>query len=254
MTPKVFWMHKDAYAAIGGKGFPCFSLPHLLWLAALFAGIVLFACLYRNAQSKRRTNMRNGVALLLILAEIAKQCIVGLTDGPALTHLPLHICSFAEYVILIDALWPENRFFKPLLCYAFLPSAFMAMIFPTATVYHPLSFYAIHHFVLHAGIVAYIIARYVSGEIRIDYPGVWAAFLATCALVIPIYFLDAAFDVNFVFLMHHSDNPALKFIWDLSGATGGISYIIGLGVLVLLVIHVTYAIFAAVETIRKRIP
>jgi hypothetical integral membrane protein (TIGR02206 family) len=253
MTQRVFWMHKDAYAAMGGKGFSCFSLPHLIWLAVLFAGIVFFTCLYRQSQDERRNSIRKLVALFLILSEIAKQCIVCLTDGPGSTHLPLHICSFAEYVILIDALWPENRFFKPLLCYAFLPSAFMAMLFPTATAYYPLSFYAIHHFVLHASIVAYIIARYSSGEIRISYQGVWAAFLAVCVLVIPIYFIDAAFDVNFAFLMDHSNNPALKFIWDLSGGTGGISYMIGLGILVLLVLHITYGIFAAVERSRKRV-
>ena len=223
MTESFFWMHKDAYTSIGGKGFACFSFPHLIWLAALFAGILLFARLYRKSQDVRRNSIRKAVALFLILSEIAKQCVVGLTGAPASIHLPLHICSFAEYAILIDALWPENRFFKPLLYYAFLPSAFMAMLFPTATAYHPLSFYAIHHFILHAGIVAYIIARCSSGEIRINYKGVWVTFIAISVLVVPIYYIDAAFDVNFVFLMDHSDNPALKFIWDLSGGTGKIS-------------------------------
>ena len=253
MTQKIFGMHKDAYAAVDEKGFLCFSLPHIIWLVVLFAGIVLFACLYRKLRDEGRSSMRKGAALFLILSEIAKQCIVCLTDGPGPAHLPLHICSFAEYVILIDALWPENRFFKPLLCFVFLPSAFMAMFFPTATAYHPLSFYAIHHFVLHAVIAAYIIARYSSGEIRINYKGVWTAFLAACVLVTPIYFIDAAFDVNFAFLMDHGNNPALRFIWDLSGGTGGISYIIGLGIIVLIVLHITYGIFAAVEMFRKRL-
>lgn len=247
-----FWMDKDAYIAAGGKGFSAFSLPHLIWLALLFAGILIFICLYCRFQSGWRNNTRKSVALFLILSEIAKQCIVGLTGAAVATYLPLHICSFAEYVILIDALWPENRFFKPLLCYAFLPSAIMALLFPTATVYHPLSFYTIHHFVLHAGITAYIIARYSSGEVHINYKGVWVTFLSIFVLIIPIYFIDAAFDKNFVFLMDHADNPALKFIWDLSGGTGRIPYIIGLGVLVLTVLHITYGIFAAAEMLRKR--
>ena len=251
MTQNFFWMHKDTYAAIGGKGFSFFSLPHLIWLAVLFAGILLFACLYRKFQTGQRNSVRKGVALFLILFEIAKQCIVGLTGASASTHLPLHICSFAEYAILIDALWPENRFFKPLLCYAFLPSALIALLFPNATFYHPLSFYAIHLFVMHAGIVAYIMARYSSGEIRLDYKGVWVTFLAISVLIIPIYYIDAVFDENFVFLMDHGENPALKLIWNLSGKTGGISYIIGLGVLVLIVFHVTYGIFVGVQKLGR---
>ena len=46
---------------------------------------------------------------------------------------------------------------------------------------------------------------------------------------------------------------ALKFIWDLSGGTGKISYILGLGVLVLIVFHVTYGIFVAVEMLKKHV-
>lgn len=188
----------------------------------------------------------------MILFEIGKLCVIGLTGAPVAVNLPLHICSFAEYTILIDALWPENRFWGSLLCYAFLPAAFMALLFPTTTAYSPISFYLIHHFVLHAGIVAYILARYASGEIRLDYKGVWITFISICVLVVPLYFLNAAFDVNFVFLMDHSDNPALKFFWDLSGGTGGVSYILGLGVLGLVVLHVMYGFFTAVKAFEKR--
>lgn len=247
-----FWMHKSVYTPLGGKGYSCFSLPHLIWLAILFAGVALFACAYRKLSGERRAGMRKGAALFLILFEIFKQCVLALTDAPVKPNLPLHVCSFAEYAILIDAFWPENRFFKPLLCYAFLPSAFMALLFPTTTAYHPISFYPIHHFVLHACIAAYVLARYASGEIRPDYKGVWVAFLTVCVLMVPIYFLDAAFDVNYWFLMEHSNNPALKLIWNLSGGNGGISYILGLSMLVLAVLHVAYGIFAAAEASGRR--
>ena len=252
MTQNFFWMNKYEYAASGGKGFSVFSVPHLIWLAALLSGIVLLEYFYRKSKDSRRKNIRNVIALFLIFFEITKQCIVVLTGAPALIYLPLHICSFAEYVILIDAFWPDNRIFKPLLCYTFLPSAFMALVLPTATAYHPLSFYSIHHFILHAGIVAYIIARYASGEMRISYKGVWISFIAIFILIIPIYYIDAAFDANFAFLMGHGNNPALKFIWDLTGGTGGIPYIAGLGVLVLIAFHVTYGIFAAIHAIGKK--
>ncbi len=79
-------------------------------------------------------------------------------------------------------------------------------------------------------------------EYPLNYFTVWSNILSAVA---------AAFDENFVFLMDHGDNPALKFIWDLSGGTGGISYIIGLGLLVLAIFHIVYGIITAVEKIRK---
>ena len=252
MTGSVFWMNKEAYVAAGGKGFDCFSVPHLIWLAILFTGIFTFAFLYRRRETKKRDSLRKCVAVILILSEIGKQCVVALTGAEPSVHLPLHICSFAEYTILIDALWPENKFFKQLLCYAFLPSAFMALLFPTATAYHPISFYAVHHFLLHASIIAYIIARYSAGEIRINYKGVWTTFISILVLIIPIYFIDSAFNQNFIFLMAHDENPALKVIWGLSGGKGGIAYILGLGVLVIIVFHIVFCIFKLIEQRKKQ--
>ena len=161
-----------------------------------------------------------------------------------------HICSFAEYTALIDALWPQNRFFKQLMAFAFLPAALIAILLPTVTAYPPLSFYAIHQFLLHAGIAAYIIARYAAGEIKPRYVGLWLTLLVTALLAGLIYPIDLAFDTNFMFLMRHLNNPALKLIWDLTGGTGGIAYILGLAVLVTIVFHLVYAVYA----VLKRVP
>ena len=252
MTQDRFWAYKDTIVEMGEEGFACFSLPHLIYLTILFAGIVLLTILYKKNNEKKRDNLRKGMALFLILSEIGKQCVVALTGAPSVVHLPLHICSFAEYTILIDAFWPNNRFFKPLLCYAFLPAALMALLFPTVTIYPPINFYVIHLFVMHAVIVAYIIARNVGGEIRINYAGIWVSTGAILLLAIPIYFINNAFGTNFMFLMRHSENPALMFIWNLSGGTGGFAYILGLSVLVILMFHLVFAVFVVAQKIAHR--
>ena len=110
----------------------------------------------------------------------------------------------------------------------------------------------IHQFLMHAAIVAYILARYTAGEIRMNYTGIWQALGTIAVLIVPIYFIDKAFEENFVFLIGHAGNPALKLVWDLSGGKGGISYIIGLGVLVLITMHVTYAVLLGIQMIRRR--
>lgn len=252
MIQNLFWADKEKLVAAGVEGFNTFSFPHLIWLTILIAGIALYTVVYRKGGERLRGNMRKSLAIFMILWEIGKQCVVSLTGASPAVHLPLHICSFAEYAILADALWPENRFLKPVLCYAFLPAGIMAMLLPTATAYPPVSFYAIHHFLLHAGIVAYILARYVAREARMNYKGVWVTMLSIIALIVPVYFIDRAFDQNYIFLMDHSDNPALKIVWDLSGGKGGFLYIIGLSVLVLIVFHVVYAVFALVQRAERR--
>ncbi len=252
MSWEIFWAHKDKLAELGVKGFSNFSLPHLLWILFCAASIACFAVCYCRGGARRRANMRSGMALFLILSEIAKQCVVDLTGVPGAGLLPLHICSFAEYAALIDALWPDNRFFKQLMAFAFLPAALIAILFPTVTVYPPLSFYAVHMFLMHGGIAAYIAARLAAGEIRPRYAGLWLTMLATAVLAGLIYPINLAFQTNFMFLMSHSNNPALKLIWNLSGGVGGFSYIMGLATLVILVCHVFYAVYAVAGSASRR--
>ena len=251
MTQNGFWTYIDG-SAEAGKGFACFSLPHLLWLAVLAAAIFFFTFAYKKGGEKRRDYLRKIMALFLIFFEIFKQCVVGLTGAPVTKHLPLQICSFAEYTILIDALWPGNRLFKPVLCYAYLPAAFMALLFPTVTAYPPISFYAIHQFVMHAGIIAYILARCAAGDMHMNYKGVWVALGLILVPVLPVYLIDKISDINYMFLLRHSNNPALKFIWDLSGGNGGFAYILGLAVLVLLMFHFIFVIFTLVQKFGRR--
>ncbi len=244
MNRELFWAYKDNVAELGGKGFSTFSPPHLLWILFCLVCVACFAAAYRRSGEGRRANMRKGMALFLILFEIGKQCVTALTGAPSAPLLPLHICSFAEYAALIDALWPQNRFFKQFMMFALLPAALIAILFPSVTPYPPLNFHAIHMFLMHAGIAAYIVARYAGGEIRPRYAGLWLSALATAVLAGLIYPLNRAFGTNFMFLMHHANNPALKFIWDLSGGAGGFAYILGLSALVILVFHITYAVYA----------
>ncbi len=160
---------------------------------------------------------------------------------------PLHVCSFAEYTILIDALWPDIRLPRQLLAFPFLSSSVIALLVPTVTAYPPLNFYAIHQFVMHGMITAYIVARYAGGEIWPRYAGLWQSVLVLALLAVLTYPLNLAFGTNFMFLVMHSDNPALKLIWNLTGGNGGLPYLLGLAVLIIIVFHLMYALYAALD-------
>ncbi|MBQ8093538.1 MAG: YwaF family protein [Clostridia bacterium] len=253
MNLDLFWVHRDALEAAGIKaGFSTFSAGHLIWVAAMAAGIAWIVHHYVHGGSVRRDNMRKAMAVFVILFEIFKQGLMALTGINVSEYLPLEVCSCAEYLILIDAMWPEERFFRQPLALAYLPAAIMAMLFPTVTAYPLISFYTIHQFVFHAVIVAYVLARSVSGEIVPRYSGIWTSLLTVAAFMAPVYFLDLHFNKNFMFLRDPYGNPVLGLMWRLSGGNGGWRYILALVILILIVQHITFFIYRLVHIIRKK--
>ena len=232
-------------------GFGLFTKAHFTWLLVLAVLIAFFVIVYYRGEENRRDNMRKWTALFLIGIEILKQCVGSLNAIPPGTYLPMEMCSFAEYTILIDAMWPRGRTTKQMLAFAFLPAAIMALVMPSSTIYPAISFYAIHQLVMHAAIVAYIIARYKASEISPRYSGIWLTLLIINFIIIPIYLVDVRYSNNYMYLRGHAENAIIKMIWDLTGGQGGILYIIGLEILVALVMHITYGIYRLIDLRKK---
>jgi hypothetical integral membrane protein (TIGR02206 family) len=250
---EIFWAYSDVIAANHIKGFKFFSPPHLAWLAVIAAGVVFYTLAYRKGGEKTKDNLRKSIAVYLILAEFFKISVIALTGAPVHCNLPLHICSLGEFLILFDALWlNKNRLTGQVLIFEFLPGAFVTILMPNCVGYPAYSFYAVNFFVWHGAIVAYILAKYLAGEIRPRYVGIWQSMIAVYMQIIPVYFLDKAYDINYMFLMEHQDNPVLKLCWNLSGGKGGIPYIIALSVLVIVVMHVFYLLYKVREWIWKK--
>ena len=110
----------------------------------------------------------------------------------------------------------------------------------------------IHQFVLHASILAYIIARYAAGEIRPRYVGLWVFVLVISILAVPIYLVDLKFGANFMFLTNHTNNPVLKLLWNLSGGNGGLPYVFALVIFITLLLHILFGIFTLIGHISKK--
>ena len=252
MNREVFWLHNSLFGDAQVVGFSTFSMPHLLWLSFLLLLTVVFSLCYHRLGERGKDNLRRCMALFLILFDIFRLCVLALTDGPVKTLLPLHVCSFSIYMILVDALWPKNRFTKQPMAFIILPSAIMALLFPTVTAYPPISFYSIHQFLLHGAMASYSIARYAAGEIRPRYRGLWLSVLLAVILAVPIYTLNQHFETNYMFLRNHSNNPALKMLWNVSGGNGGIPYVLMIALFVIFVLHIVFVIYVVVNGVGKR--
>lgn len=228
-----------------------FTKMHFLWLLLLAVLTAIYVIAYDKGGDKRRDNMRKWMALFLILTELFKQCVNSFNDIPAGLYLPLEICTLAEYTILFDALWPNSRLTKHLLAFAFMPSAFMTLIMPGASNYPVMSFYLIHQLLMHAGIVAYIAAEFKAGELRPKYRGIWISILIITILIQPIIRINTIFGRNYMFLVDPAGNSVIELVYKLSGSSGGFPYIVGLEILVLIVMHITYGIYRLFELKRK---
>lgn len=242
-----FWVHKDHFSGASSLG--QFSVPHLIWIAIVVALIAALVILYRNVIRSQQYNIRKVIALTLVGMDIFKLCTMALTGAPVAEYLPLEICSIASYMILLDALWPESKFFSPLLVLLFLPAAIMALLFPTVIGLPPINFYTIHQFIYHGLIVAYALSLYVNKEVKLSYGALWMAILKIFIIALGVYYIDIKFNKTFMFLTDPYGNPVLSLIWNITG--GGRMYTIGLVLFVIVVLHIFYFIFKMIDKLRR---
>lgn len=245
---KYFWTHRDNIPE--GMGFGQFSLIHFIWIliTALLTAVYVF--FYLQAGPDTRTIMLRSVGAALLISEIVKLILIAFSDVKTTDYLPLEICSFAGYAIVLDSLFPENSFLPMLLLTLFLPGAIMAIFFPTSSVLPAINFYTIHQFLFHGLIIAYVMARFASGEYPLHYLDLWRSIPIIFILVMFMYAVDCIFDKNFMFLRDTYGNPMLEAIRKKTG--GGLGYLAGLTCFSIAVAHVFFLIFKIAEILFIR--
>lgn len=223
--------------------FRVFSMAHLIWLLITLAGIFICVLCYVKGNNKTRSNIRFIIALILIFSEFYKMSLMAMKGTAPKDYLPLEVCSLAEYMILIDAMWPDNRITKQLLAFAFFPAAVMALAFPATTRTPVINVFTLRFFLFHGGIAAYFLMRYIAGEIKPKYIGLWGSHAFFLGLALLMYPFDIKNGYNYMFVADYEGNPMLKILWDIAGGKGGPAYIFVLAVFVLLIFHLFYAFY-----------
>ena len=233
-------------------GFHLYSTGHLIWLAGIAAAAILFSGHYRKTEEAGRARIRKIFAILILLSEIYKDTVLIILGAPMMQYLPLHLCSFAIFGMLIDAFSPRQNLIGQMFAYAFFPGAMAALLFCNWTCYPFWNFMNIHSFVFHGWIVCYVAMRYRSGEIRPTYRGLWQTSAILIALLVPIYFFDKLTGQNYMFLNEASEGSPLEILWKIFGTRfGEPGYLISYIVLALAVFHVLYGIYAGIGALRR---
>lgn len=245
---KNFWTHRDNIPE--GLGYGQFTPAHFLWIAITLLCVISGVWYYQGADPAAKLIFLRSIAAVLITIDLVKMVIIANSDVVFSDYLPLELCSFAAYFIVIDSIFPDNTIVSLTLLTLFLPAALMAVFFPTTSPLPAVNFYTIHQFLYHGLIVAYVAARFAAREIPFSYPLLWGAIFRIIILAGVIYLIDVRFNKNFMFLRDPYGNPALEVIQNKT--SGGIGYTIGLVCFFAVMIHVFFAIFKILEILFLR--
>ena len=246
-TEQVFSEHMDI-------GFEPFSKGHLIWLSVLAIAMLAVVAVYKRSSDKTQAGIRKAFGLGLLIMETVKDIIIVAVGAPLSAYLPLHLCGYALFFVLIDAFAPKQKVTGQLMAYAFGPGALSALLFPGWAML-PLfwNFLTIHSFIFHWGIVTYTVMRLAAGEIRPDHKGIWMSFFTMAILAVPAYLVDMKYGYNYMFIYKVQRNSPLEIAWNILGTRfGRPGYIAGEMILVIVIFYALYLIYGICGCRRRK--
>jgi len=174
-----------------------FSLQHLLTLLFFFiVGIILVK---RYKSPELQSTLRRQMAIAILFLEVIRQVVLLVTNSHAWEFLPLHLCAFGVYLILIDAYF-ENKYTKEVIFMLTLPGALAALITPDWANNPLINFFTIQSFSIHALMVIYAIMRLKAGELSLHVKNIWMPTTFLFGITPLIMGINHLLDTNFFFL------------------------------------------------------
>ena len=194
-----------------GLGFKHFDETHLCWLALFLLLAVALCLLYRRLGETGRRRFRYIMAALIVGNELFKVICLVIGGRYTINYLPLHLCSINIVLIAIHAFRPSKALDNFLYTIG-LPTAIMALLFPTWTKLPVLNFSHLHSFTVHIELALYPLVLTVGGDIRPRARYIGKCLLLLFCLAAPVYIFNCLFDTNFMFLMSaDKGNPLYWF-------------------------------------------
>ncbi len=250
-----FWVYTEqANRENMNIGFELYSRGHLIWLLILAVASLIVVPAYIRSSEHKQAKIRKIFALGLLISEIVKDIIIVIIGAPISAYLPLHLCGYAIFFILMDAFLPKQKITGQLFAYAFGPGALAALLFCSWTML-PLfwNFMTIHSFIFHWAIVTYLIMRLADGEIRPDYKGLWISVLTMALLAVPAYLVDMKTGYNYMFIYEVQRNSPLEIAWEIFGTRfGKPGYVFGAVLLIIVIFHALYLIYGILGFRRRK--
>jgi len=245
MNYEYFFIHTDLIEARGlDIGFGLYGAGHLIWLAVIIAGVILWSGHYKKLTEIKQAKVRKFFAIAILCSEILKDTILILGDAPMKGYLPFHLCGLAIFGMLADAYTNHRDITGQMLTFAFMPGACAALLFCNWTEYPFFNFMNIHSFVFHGWIICYVIMIYRNGETRPEYKGMWKVIGMLAIVAVPVYFINKALEENYLFINEASEGSPLVFLWNIFGTRfGEAGYLLSYAVFVIVILHILFCVY-----------
>ncbi len=220
---RFFWTPANYKSVTGVNQFEYFDSTHLTWLAIFAAVLVFCVVLFRRLAPAGRTRMFQILTIILVLDELLKYTLTGLTGQFQVQFLPFHLCSINLFVCLWYTLRPNEVAANILYCLS-MPAALISLIMPAWTGAPMWNLMEWHSESVHMLLFIFPLLLLIDGfRPRVQVlPKVALFLLVAC---IPGIILNHFFDTNFMFLNHTDNNPLLELF---AGWFGDSLYVIGL--------------------------
>ena len=228
-----YFLETEESIAEGVTGFTHYGALHIVWLiltAVFFAGMCIW---YRRCGQGGRKKLRHVLAYSLLGNELFKTVCLLLGGNWLPKYLPLHMCSINIFLIAWHAFRP-GKFLGNYLYAVGIPTAVIAIIFPSWTALPLGNFMHLHSFTVHMCLAVYPLMVTLGGDIQ-PHP----RYLLRClgfavAMAVPVYGINLLLDTNFMFLMYAKPgNPLYLFEQMMGNHLWGIP-ILSLALLVLM--------------------
>jgi hypothetical integral membrane protein (TIGR02206 family) len=194
-----------------GQGFDYFGPVHLAWIAYC---VVLIACcthLYLRASEKGRRRATWGLAIVPLVLLVSQDALMIASGTFTPAWWPLHSCNACEYLGLIYAAIPAAWIGEMLFCLS-TTGAVCAILFPGWAWCPPLSWPVFCGFTEHSLMLALVVAKVLSGELKPDLRRMWQAVAFSGAYALFCMFVNSRLGTNFMFLNAPADgSPLIAF-------------------------------------------
>ena len=240
----VFFMSKDTVPE--GVGFSTFGVGHLIWLVGIIAAIILATVIYKRLDEKGRKIMRLAVGGIILFLEISKNFYHIIMGEFSYAYLPFHLCGINILLIAFDMIKP-TKIVRNFLYYFSIAGATLALVFPNWTQLPFWNFSCLHSFSIHGFLVMYPILLIAGGELTPDVKTMPKCIGLLVLMAIPIYFMNMAWDTNFMFLMHPDKGNPLELFEKLLG-----SHLWGFPILLPVVMGIMYIPILILKKIRSK--
>lgn len=201
----MFFETKDSIPE--GLGISTFGITHLIWLFSFAVICVAWAIIYAKLSTRQRNIAIKVLGWFIIFLEMSKNVVVVVLRDFDPGYLPFHLCGINILLICFD-LFKQTKIVRNFLYYFCIPGALLALLFPNWTMLPCMNFFSINSFLIHGVLVMYPVLLVASGELMPSIKMMPKCILLLAAMAVPIYFMNLAWDTNFMFLMSpETGNP-----------------------------------------------